>query len=598
MNSSDTKQAGWLEGRAFAPNVPIPSSICIACADFTRIDRVANGAQMGDYSALMSRILFRSISLDLLRVFTLTTAVLVAVIAFGAAIRPIIQNLIGPNELMEYIAMASIPMLQFAIPFAAAFAGTIVYQRLAVDNEVLAMSTCGMSYRKVLFPAFMLGLVLFCAMAFLLDAGVPHFWTRMRQLLMNDVTKLFVASVEKGESLKIGDTQLYADEVRVVEGPHANGAETELLLAGVAAVEIGPDGLPATEFTAKYATVDVHRRDGSSYLKLALVDAMGFRSGDKALIYMPSVVPEAVDLGRGLTKSPRGMRAAELWNLWNNLEQYMPIQEARARFEQAFATCAAWHAVETAAREGTVRLVDVTSTRSYEIKNATAVAGGFAPLDTSRFIELTEFDRGKATRRTRAGNAALDLIATRPGERSLFELRVKASDVEDLRGIGAGGRWPGRVLNLALDGSAVNPLLAGSSLDRIAEGTVFGAQEHPDSVKPFLRGLTQHSTELQREMEKTRSDIMARFFQRLNQAFSAPLALVLGAVLAVRMRGALPLHIYMFAFIPAIACMLFISGGEQLVRAGATALGGTVSSTGNLILAGLIAYNWRLLARH
>ena len=151
MNSSDTKQAGWLEGRAFAPNVPIPSSICIACADFARIDRVANGAQMGDYSALMSRILFRSISLDLLRVFTLTTAVLVAVIAFGAAIRPIIQNLIGPNELMEYIAMASIPMLQFAIPFAAAFAGTIVYQRLAVDNEVLAMSTCGMSYRKVLF---------------------------------------------------------------------------------------------------------------------------------------------------------------------------------------------------------------------------------------------------------------------------------------------------------------------------------------------------------------------------------------------------------------------------------------------------------------
>ncbi|MSR41962.1 MAG: LptF/LptG family permease [Phycisphaerales bacterium] len=547
---------------------------------------------------LMSRILFRSILLDILRVFTLTTAVLVAVIAFGAAIRPIIQNLLGPDELLQYVAMASIPMLQFAIPFAAAFAGTIVYQRLAVDNEVLAMSACGMSYRKVLFPAIMLGVVLFGVMGVLLDVGVPHFWTRMRQILANDVTKLFVASVGKGESLKIGDTQLYADEVRVVEGPHENGAETELLLAGVAAVEIGPDGQPATEFTAKFATVDVHRRNGSSYLKLALVDAMGFRSGDKALIYMPSVIPEAVDLGRGFRPSPRGMRASELWQLWNDPESYLPVQESRLAFERAFASCAAWNALDQESLDGTVQFTDVTSNRSYEIKNAQVVPGGIAPRDATALLQLTEFDRGNATRRTKASSAIVELIASEPGERALFELRVKASEVEDLRGIGAGGRWPGRVLNLAVDGSAAHPALSGASLPRMLEADAFRASPLAAGASGYAEQLAQRSAALARELEKTHADVFARFVQRVNQAFSAPLALLLGAVLAVRMRGALPLHIYMYAFIPAIACMLCISGGEQLVRGGALVFGAIIASLGNIVLLSLITHNWRTLARH
>ncbi|MFN9125674.1 MAG: LptF/LptG family permease, partial [bacterium] len=101
----------------------------------------------------MPRILFRHIVADLLRVMLLTASVLVTVIAFGAAIRPIMQNLFGPEDLLQFVALASVPMLQFALPFAGAFAGTIVYARLTSENEVLAMSAAGLAYRKVLLPA-------------------------------------------------------------------------------------------------------------------------------------------------------------------------------------------------------------------------------------------------------------------------------------------------------------------------------------------------------------------------------------------------------------------------------------------------------------
>ncbi|MEY2713763.1 MAG: hypothetical protein RIT24_106, partial [Planctomycetota bacterium] len=118
----------------------------------------------------MPSILLRHIVADLVRILLLTASVLVAVIAFGAAIRPIMQNLLGAEDLLPFVTQASVPMLQFALPFSGAFAATIVYSRLAADNEVLAMSAAGLSYRRVLMPAFVLGAALFLVMVVLVDA--------------------------------------------------------------------------------------------------------------------------------------------------------------------------------------------------------------------------------------------------------------------------------------------------------------------------------------------------------------------------------------------------------------------------------------------
>ena len=254
----------------------------------------------------MPRLLFRHIVFDLLRVQFLTASVLVAVIAFGAAIRPIMHNLLGPEEVLQFVALASVPMLQYALPFAGAFASTIVYARLAADNEVLAMSAAGMSYARVLRPAIGLGLALFLAMSVLLDAGVPRFWTSMRRMITNDVTRLFVSAVERGEAFAVDGTQLYADEVRVIEGTtDGSGPTTRLQLAGVAAIETGADGRTTTEFTAEFATVDVYRANDSAYLKLLFTKATVFRAGEDALVFVPQAEPEAIDLGKGIRLDPK-----------------------------------------------------------------------------------------------------------------------------------------------------------------------------------------------------------------------------------------------------------------------------------------------------
>ncbi|MGA1709405.1 MAG: LptF/LptG family permease, partial [Phycisphaerales bacterium] len=92
-------------------------------------------------------LLHRSILGDLLRTTILVTTVLVTVIAFGAAVRPLAQNLLGPADLPRFLLLACVPMLQYALPFAAAFATVSVYHRMSVDREVQAMEAAGFPMR-------------------------------------------------------------------------------------------------------------------------------------------------------------------------------------------------------------------------------------------------------------------------------------------------------------------------------------------------------------------------------------------------------------------------------------------------------------------
>jgi hypothetical protein len=65
--------------------------------------------------------LWRHVAWELLRMFVVTTSVIVTVIAFGAAAKPLADNTIGADTILKYVALAMVPMLQFAMPFAAGF---------------------------------------------------------------------------------------------------------------------------------------------------------------------------------------------------------------------------------------------------------------------------------------------------------------------------------------------------------------------------------------------------------------------------------------------------------------------------------------------
>jgi lipopolysaccharide export LptBFGC system permease protein LptF len=547
----------------------------------------------------MGGILSRHIVAELLRIMLLTTSVLVAVIAFGAAIRPIMQNLLGAEDLPAFVVQASVPMLQFALPFAAAFAGTIVYARLASDNEVLAMSVAGLSYRRILAPAALLGVVLFVGMAVLVDAAVPRFWTSMQRLLTRDVTRLFVAAVDRGEALVIDRTQLYADAALVTPMPEAEGGPTtRLALAGVAAIELGPDGRPTTEFTAEFATVDVYRSDDNAYLKLLFQNATAYSEDDGTLVYVPQAEPEAIDLGKGIRLKPKDLDLRGLLGVWRNVEAYHAVAEPRAVALAALAAIDHWACIEDRlAESGTLKLVDAVGRRSIEIRNARLFGERLLPKDGDS-IELVELDRGAAGRRASLSQATLRRESAPRSAEGAFEL-VASTDHVVATGININGRWPPRIGGLrpascgTRDRSAATVAEIGAEARALVDSPTRGAQV--DAARAAAQSAANAMDEAVR---RVRADIVARIVQRINQSLAAPLMLLLGSVLAIRMRGSNPLHIYLLAFIPSIADILLISGGEQMLKESTSFLGVLVATSGNIGLAAMAAFALRQVARN
>jgi lipopolysaccharide export LptBFGC system permease protein LptF len=557
----------------------------------------------------MPPILFRHIVADLVRIKLLTATVLVSVIAFGAAIRPIMQNLLGAEDLLQFVTLASVPMLQFALPFAGAFAGTIVYARLAADNEILAMSSAGLCYRRILMPAIGLGLVLFVAMAILLDAGVPRFWTSMQRLITRDVTRLFVGAVERGEALVIDKTQLYADEVAVIPGSADGiGPTSRLALVGVAAIELGPDGRPVTEFTAELATVDVYRENDSAYLKLLFRNATAYNSEEGALVSVPQAEPEAIDLGKGIRLKPKDLDLRGLIGVWRDVEHYHAVAEPRARAIAALGAVDCWSCIaERLESDGAVRLVDANGRRAFEVRNA-RVEGEKLVARKGATLELVELDRGSAGRR-----AEVSEVILRPDPRAregelAFELVVSGdravAQTVDTRG-NTNGRWPPRLTSLMPSACAITDRSARSVDELSAEARVLantGAMNAADAqVNPILRAQTSAisaANAMNESVRVVRADIVARIVQRINQSLCAPLMLILGAVLAIRLRGSNPLQVYLLAFIPSIVAVLLISGGEQMLRESTSVLGIFIATSGNIGLASMILIAYRQVARN
>ena len=158
--------------------------------------------------------LWRSISVEFWRLLLLTTAVLVATIAFAITIKPLADGKLSPDQALRFMFYAIPPMLAYATPFAAGFAATIAIHRMSSENEVTAVYASGVSHKKFLVPSLVAGLILGGAIYGLNDQVIPRFLKEMERMVTQDFAKIFVGSLQSGESARIGNNEIHADKVQ------------------------------------------------------------------------------------------------------------------------------------------------------------------------------------------------------------------------------------------------------------------------------------------------------------------------------------------------------------------------------------------------
>jgi lipopolysaccharide export LptBFGC system permease protein LptF len=568
----------------------------------------------------MPGILFRHIFVELFKVLAVTTAVLVTVIAFAAAIKPLSENLLDAGDLIRYILYATIPMMQYALPFSAAYAGTIVYHRMASENEISAMATSGIPYRRILLPAVGMGLALTAVMLVLLDSGVPTFWQALKRLAPNEAIRLLAAQVHRGEAWLPREVpvEIYADDayLQLTDDTVTDGSapSKRLVLDRVVAIEKDEQGNPRTEFTAQVATVDQYRVGDSVYLKVVLSNATIFKSEENQFARAVVVRPDAIVMP-SFEQGPKGLTFRQLLAAREDLTVFPAVVNLRQKLTNALRTA---DALEFAAARfaegkplvlrgtgdsvGSLFEVLATDLRGREVigqpvpgkpaAETTDAAKDAAKesaneRDVERLTTIRQYDLKGDQRTLRReilapkARIGVSMVDSELGPR--LELSAPNATVIDRRIGDRGIRRAVSFAELALDGFVEPDRSRLSSAELASEATrlVGDGTRLTDSMELELKaaqdGLSVVSAELSR-------DIIARIVQRTSQAVTPLLMIVNAAILAVLLRSKPPLLVYVIGFLPAILDILMISGGEQMLRGRIHWLGFVVAYAGNAIL--------------
>lgn len=541
----------------------------------------------------MPWLLYRYMLSDLLRVFGLTAAVLVTIIAFGATIKPLSNDtLLGAAEIAKYLVMAIVPMLQFALPFSAGFAATMVFYRMTSDNEITAAAASGISYRRLLTPILALGLVLTLVMVLLTQWVIPRFWGLMERAIAADITRMFQASIDNGLPFEFGDVQIYADDMRVVANPNDTRAETRLILIRVAAAVLAPDGRIETDVTANQAVVDIYREQDETYLKLVMNDTVVFDEAAGHLAQMPSYEPpSAIVVPNLLRDELRSKTRGQLLALRGSPDTFGPVAEASDRLAERLWMVQLWDDLQAALEvRGQIEFVQSPPARRRYVLNADRISGGTLTNRNGEPLLVTQYEGATAVRRMRAEEAVLRRSPGATLRSPTFELELLRTEVTDLT---AGG-----IVNQRERLADRNLVLVGVELSQLLELSSDELLDQASAAANGDRGVRSAMERLRRQLNDLRYETHSRLHMRYAQSVTGVLLLVLGASLAMWLRGSLPLVIYVWAFAPSVLDLILISGGDKIMRDGEMISGFLVMWSGNVALLLLFGFVYLRLIRN
>ncbi len=146
-------------------------------------------------------ILHRMILWELAKVFILSLVGITGILLMAGMIAEASQQGLGPSQILAIIPFLVPSTLPYTIPATTLFATCVVYGRLAADNEILAIRAAGINILKVVFPAFLLGLVMSCATMGLYYRIIPYTHLLMRTMFLKDVEELLYAMLRKDRQI-------------------------------------------------------------------------------------------------------------------------------------------------------------------------------------------------------------------------------------------------------------------------------------------------------------------------------------------------------------------------------------------------------------
>ena len=529
--------------------------------------------------------LYRYILRELLKVLVLTTAVMVVVLSFGAAIGPMSDGLLGPVSLVKFVLYTMPTVLGFALPFAGAFSATVVFHGMTKDNEILACRACGLSYSRVFAPVVVLGVVLMLVLLLLSNTVVPGFWKAAKRTVEGDVLGILVSQLNQNRPYVFdGGLVLYADSATIQPAPPGSsaGGMQAVQYLGMTGVAVGlydkHTGQVLSDTTASTASALLLRDQfGKSYITIKLVqpvvyDAVSEELQSKFGQFGEIETDQLLELPNPIEDEAVFFTYRDLMRLKRHPYEFDMVRTAQGDLAAAVSRQQLVHLMQQSLAEGEagtgfVKLNGGLSSEYYRLsaaqvrvseKGLVLTGGGGLPVTVDRYNDPRLI--GEAQRRFEADYAEVD-VTTSQFDREP-EVRITLHNVRVLSLTGSDTintkavytlppmRYPQRVLGADPATLTTDELNAWSQQKEIEDA----------------QGVQQARAWLRFRIIQLKYMIDAELYARLATAIATPLLLLLGTLLAVRLRDQLPLVVFFWAFVLAIVTLVMIHTGQSMAE--------------------------------
>ncbi len=496
---------------------------------------------------------------ELARGVLMATGAIVLVVAFGATIKPVADGSIGALDAVKFMGVAIVPMLQYALPFGAGMAATLGYHRFASDNEAVAARAGGISYGALIMPALVGGIVLGASLLALTGLAAPRFTRTLESIVTKDAARTLIRQIERGQPVTIDDVILHADDATRIGAPEGSGAIDYFVLEGVVAAAVDPEtGALTADVGAQRADVWLYpaEQDNEDVVAVYMLVGGGVaKQQGEALLKLqrtefgPWIIPGA--LGDDLDY----MTDQELAEVAEDPEQFRPVVRKREDAAAALAAARARDAAfESIAAEGRLTLTGPEGGRLGVIDVRAGDDGRtLLPREGSERIAVTWRRGDGSLRRLLAERAEMSVKVT-PREKTssvALELFVVSSQDE----------LEGRRDALVLGEGFTLPLdPAPGAFELSARELIEAARAAPEGE------LSRAGRGLEKFMEDVRREATANRHERAALSLAGFIMTPLGAVMALRLRDRIPLHVYLWSFFPALACVIIASGGASVTE--------------------------------
>ena len=545
--------------------------------------------------------LYRYLLKDLLKLLALTTFLLVVVISLAAAIKPLSRGLLGPIALIKYVFFLTPTMLGFVVPFAGAFATTMVFTRATADNELIACRASGMSYRMILMPVVLIGLTLTMGLFYLSNWVVPSFYRQTASMVEKDLTQILVAQVKEQRPVTLGDMVLYADAADDTQPPPINPDSVYqpsklIRLRGVAVGRLDHNGRLRSDSTAEHADLLIYPVEDDTWVTIGLENIMYHDAMRGDLVFLDKWLVPGVRLPQPFRDKPRFLSWPQLRQLAQHPERYDQVREKKRKLAEAITTEELLDRIQLKLSPSDGGRAVVTLLGSGAVENFSLVAprversGSLLHLRGNEILPVRlDYHRdGLISRRIEArdGSLQIEFVETYPEP----WVRIDLTDV--------------RVYDASLQGRPTErssiPTIRSRFPDAVFEptmGLTIGTLLQRATYSENTSSVETAAQRLHVEIRKLFRTAVAQLHDRAALAVSCMLVLLLSAVLSIKMGASMPLVVYFWSFLPAVVVVILIYSGQNLAASASSprALGLTVLWSGDAILAGTIGYlYWRV----